>query len=404
MKVSFKLTLNTVLLGSALLATTSVFATDKELLDTLLQNGVLTKAQHEKLISQTEEKRPKRTTKESGRLLDMDWASRIKISGDMRVRHENRHSDAKGVHESRQRIRARIALAINVNEDVDVGIRLITAGRRRSSNQDLEGGFTGKGIFFDRAFIDWHPSFSPGMHIIAGKMKLPWYGIKQGLVWDNDINPEGLALTYQKDFGGAKFKTTAGYFIIEDGKNLVKKGENNGFSEDQKMFHAGISGEIKITEKVKGSLGFNTFIYDDAVGNDTKNLNTDAEIYTVAGALDFKTALMPIKLYGQYAVNVAAVDHTQNTAWMAGIGAKYKNISLDYNYRDTQEYAVVDTFHDSDFGGGDTANRGHKIKVGYKISKNFSSSLTYHAAKEYGSNNVDNNEENLLFVDFKAKF
>ncbi|MCK5872447.1 MAG: putative porin, partial [Methylococcales bacterium] len=279
--MSFKLTLNTVLLGCALVATSSVFATDKELLDTLLQNGVLTKAQHEKLISQAEEKKPKRTTgKPSGNILDMDWASRIKISGDMRVRYADHHSDAKGVQESRQRIRARIALAAKINEDVDVGFRLVTTGGRRSSNQDLEGGFVGKSVFFDRAFIDWHPSFAPGMHVIAGKMKQPWYGIKQGLVWDNDVNPEGLAITYNKDFGQAKLKTTAGYFIVEDGKNLVKKGENDGFSEDQKMFHAGISGEMKITDKVTGSLGFNAFIYDDAVGNDKKNLNTDAEIYS----------------------------------------------------------------------------------------------------------------------------
>ena len=38
----------------------------------------------------------------------LDWASRIKISGDMRFRHENIDTDeaGKGVKESRQRIRA----------------------------------------------------------------------------------------------------------------------------------------------------------------------------------------------------------------------------------------------------------------------------------------------------------
>ncbi|MCK5924909.1 MAG: hypothetical protein KAG10_03355, partial [Methylococcales bacterium] len=71
MNMSFKLTLNTVLLGGALFASSSVFATDKELLDTLLKNGVLTKAQHEKLISQADKKAPKKTTKASGSILDM---------------------------------------------------------------------------------------------------------------------------------------------------------------------------------------------------------------------------------------------------------------------------------------------------------------------------------------------
>jgi hypothetical protein len=225
------------------------------------------------------------------------------------------------------------------------------------------------------------------------------------LVWDNDGNPEGLAVTYQRAFDKANLKVTAGYFIVEDGENLAQKSsENDGFSEDQKMFHAGISGKIKMTDKINGSVGFNAYIYDDAVGNAQKNLNTDAEIYTVAGKIDLKTALMPIKVYGQYVINIAAFDRAQDTAWLAGIAAKYKNFSLDYNYRDTQEYAVVELFNDSDFSAGNTGSRGHKIKLSYKISQNFSSALSYYAAKEYGPNNIDNNEMNVLHIDFKAKF
>ncbi|NOQ36846.1 MAG: hypothetical protein GQ569_13280 [Methylococcaceae bacterium] len=405
MKAPFKLALTATLLSGIALATPAS-ATDKELLNTLLENGVLTKAQHEKLMSQADEKEVKMTSKSSS-ILDMDWASRVKISGDMRVRYEDKQSDTKGVSESRQRIRARLAIAAKINDEVDAGFRLVTGGGITSTNQDLEGGFIGKSVFFDRAFIDWHPDFAPGAHLIAGKMKQPWYTLGKGLIWDTDVNPEGLALTYEKKFGDAKVKATAGYFIVEDGKNLVATSSaNDGFSQDQKMFHGGISGEMKFTNAVKGSVGFNTYIYDDAIGNGVADgdLNTDAELYEISGKLDVKTGLMPVKLYAQYVVNAAASDGNQNVAWLAGVATKYKKFSLDYNYRDTQVDAVVSTFNDSDFAFGVTGARGHKLSLGYKISKNFSTAVTYYAAQAYGVNNTDGDNIDVLHVDLKAKF
>lgn len=405
MKILLKFALNKLLLTTAILTVATAFASDKELLDTLLENGVLTKAQHEKLMTQAEQKSPKKTSNATSSILDKDWPLRIKISGDIRVRHEDKQSDTQGVRESRQRIRARLAIAAKINDEVDAGFRLVTTGGRRSTNQDLEGGFLGKRVFFDRAFINWHPDFAPGTHLIVGKIPQPWYSLNQGLIWDTDINPEGLAVTYQKNFETVNMKATAGYFIVEDGKNLVANSEdNNGFSEDQKLFHGGVSGEIKLTETVKGSIGFNSYIYDDAIGNDVGNLNTDAEMYELAGKLDIKTTWLPIRLYGQYVINAAASDGNQNVAWLAGIGTQYKNLSLNYNYRDTEEDAVVDSFNDADFSGSNTASRGHKIKLGYKISKNFSTAITYYSAKEYGENNVKGNDVDNLQVDLKAKF
>jgi hypothetical protein len=72
---------------------------------------------------------------------------------------------------------------------------------------------------------------------------------------------------------------------------------------------------------------------------------------------------------------------------------------MAYNYRDTQKYAVVDTFNDSDLATGNTAARGHKVKLAYKISKNFATGVTYYAAKEYSGTNID-----ILQLNLKAKF
>jgi hypothetical protein len=101
-----------------------------------------------------------------------------------------------------------------------------------------------------------------------------------------------------------------------------------------------------------------------------------------------------------------AQQEDQDTAWLAGIGTKWNSFKLDYNYRDTQANAVVDAFNDSDFNDGSTSSRGHKIKLGYNISKNFAASLAYMAAEEYGLRAIDNghNDRDTFQIDLKAKF
>jgi len=173
----FKTALPTGLLAVAILSTSVAYATDQELLDTLFQNGVLNKAQYAKLTQKaTAENLSPDTTKA------LDWTRRVKITGDMRFRHENiDKDDTDGVAESRQRIRARLKIAAKVNDQVDVGLRLVTRGSQTSGNRDLEGSFISKDLFFDRAYINWRPDFVKGLTATFGKFKQPWYNVSTGL-------------------------------------------------------------------------------------------------------------------------------------------------------------------------------------------------------------------------------
>jgi hypothetical protein len=390
-------------------------ASDKELLETLFQNGVLNKAQFESLSKKADEKEAAAQNAASltpAMTKALDWASRVKVSGDVRVRQEFRDSDDKGVEKSRQRIRARIAVGAKINDDVDAGFRLVTSGGTTSANKDLGDSFGGKNVYFDRAYIDWHPEFANGAHLIVGKMKMQWYRITDN-VWDSDVNPEGILGKYSHQAGPVKLTGTAGYFLI-DGENIGK----DSFSDDMNMYHYGISGAIKFNNAVKASLGFNSYLYNGTEGNDDGgfdlgikgNTTSDFKLYEVAGKVDIKMGVLPIKLYGSYVVNAADMDtaqqEDQDTAWLAGIGTKWNAFKLDYNYRDTQANAVVDAFNDSDFNDGSTSSRGHKIKLGYNISKNFAASLAYMAAEEYGARalNSGRNDRDTFQIDLKAKF
>lgn len=403
------------LLSGAALTATQTTASDKDLLDTLFENGVLTQMQYEKLVKQAE---VKESATDSGMSKEMakalEWASRVNISGDMRFRHENIDQDtSNGVKESRQRIRARLKVSAKINDEVDAGFRLVTAGGKTSSNQTIEGSFSGKGIYFDRAFINWHPDFAKGLTATFGKFRQPWYNVSSaGLIWDSDVNPEGVALEYKTKVGSVNVAATGGYFILEDGDTIQGAVNNNSSSDDLNMYHAGISASMKLSDAIKATLGSNAYIYNKETQIALKSSSqsgglsagssfdsTNLEIYEVAGKVDINTGFQPIYVYGQYAINAAATNESQDTAWLAGFGTKYGPFKMDYNYRDTQEHAVADTFNDSDFNAGGDNARGHKVKLSYKISRNFSAAAAYFAAEGYNGDNTD-----TLQLDLKAKF
>jgi hypothetical protein len=158
-----------------------------------------------------------------------DWVHRVSIGGDFRVRGEgdffsrNNASgftnvnaiDAGGpfnidsntnpnnpptLNSEKPReyadMRFRLAIDAQVAGDVDFHGRLAsgTDNQPVSTNQTLGGYFTKDAIWLDRAFVDWHPV--DGLHIFAGRMQNPFRA--SDLVWDEDVNPDGFAATYER--------------------------------------------------------------------------------------------------------------------------------------------------------------------------------------------------------------
>ena len=131
------------------------------------------------------------------------WEDRMKIKGDLRYRLELIAKDGDDAR-YRNRLRARVALHAQVVDSLDV---IIGAGSGSSddpgsNNQSFTDAFTSKPLWLDLAYFDFHPSLIKGFSVLGGKMKNPF--VRPGnskLVWDPDLNPEGLALNYQRRFG-----------------------------------------------------------------------------------------------------------------------------------------------------------------------------------------------------------
>ena len=135
------------------------------------------------------------------------------------------------------------------------------------------------------------------------------------------------------------------------------------------------------------------------------NLAFDFNIAEFFVEMKSKLAGRPLSVYANYFQNTAADD--LDTAYT--VGFKYGKVSgpgswnFGMAYLDTEADAVVGTFNDSDFGGGNTDSKGLLLKAGYGLQKNMALGLTY-IDSEIDQSELTQTEYDRLQLDFKIKF
>ena len=160
----------------------------------------------------------------------------VELYGDMRVRYEQRQGEtpdfepgSPGPHDtlkrSRERYRLRLGLRGTLMDDWFFGLRFETSTNPRSTNVtfgDDAGPFgkTTDTIGVGQAYLGY--SGFRDIRLTAGRMPNPL--VTTLMVWDADINPEGLAQqwkhTYNLNFGGGTTSAAAESYS-KDSKNAV---------------------------------------------------------------------------------------------------------------------------------------------------------------------------------------
>ncbi|MCE4053154.1 putative porin [Pseudomonas sp. Au-Pse12] len=414
-------------------------AVDAKLLDMLKANGSISQAQYVELqaelakdqkaqqiaqqAQQETNEQVAAAAKKANELSAFDqklaWAAKTQFKGDVRVRQETVKIDGEsnngGRDKDRQRIRARLGAYSEINPQVDTGIRIATGGGddARSTNQDMDNYFDKKQIWLDLGYIDYHPDAVKNLHVIGGKMLQPWVSMGD-VIWDSDINPEGLAVTYKYPLGGsAELFGSLGNYSLKDNVD----GEGVQFRHDLRLTAGQLGSRFAITDNLKLTVGGSVYAYQNdkdsrctgtstpcALAVNGNSADNQFRLYEGFSQIDIGGLPIPLSFYGQYVKNNDAVTD-QDTAWLLGAKSKVFGFNLDYNYRDVQRNAVVGAFTDSDFANGTTGSRGHKFKVGYDIDKNFALGAAYFLTKsDYSSRTQRDANTNTLQLDAEAKF
>jgi hypothetical protein len=325
----------------------------------------------------------------------MKWVENVKISGDFRYRYEGIDSQSGGKWAdsiNRNRIRARIGIYGKANDDVDLGFRLGSGSQDPvSTNQTLEDAFDKKPIWLDLAYFDWHPADIKGFDFIGGKMVRPFYRVGDNqLIWDDDLNPEGLAAKYELPINDSlKAYINGGGFWVghpdtatnPDTSLWAIQGYLKNTFEDKSYVLGGMSyykyGNIQNEPNVSSLWGKNSFFGNTASGGKYKY---DYDIVEGFAEYGFKVVDFPVAVYGDYAHNTAAPS-SKNNGWL--IGTTFNKAKdpgswqVGYDYRNIDSDAVVGQFNDSDFDNGGTDARGHRFNFTYQLAKNFQFGVTY---------------------------
>ncbi|MEJ2705490.1 MAG: putative porin [Sedimentisphaerales bacterium] len=330
------------------------------------------------------------------------WLENVKISGDLRYRFESIDEQSGGDWKAgvnRNRIRARLGLEAKVNDEWGLGFRLATGtGDPVSTNVDLDKSFSEKDIWIDRAFFTWHPAAMKGFDLVGGKMANPFYAVGHNqLIWDHDLNPEGLAARYQEPLSDSSMLSiSGGGFWVERASDtslwglqsyVTHKLRNDDYLMAGASYYdyGNIEGQGDLYTPWAGGATpkwwGNTFNGTPAVFANDYNLIEGFAEY------GFEVGATPVSLFGDYVYNTAASD--KNTGWLAGFTFNETedpgSWAFRYDYRDLDADAVVGQFNDSDFIGGGTNGKGHLLGLTYQLAKNVQAGLTYYLDKKKDS-------------------
>jgi hypothetical protein len=411
----------------------------------LKSQGDQLQAQSEYLKAETKglRKENAQQSADADKVKGTDWASKVTVTGDLRYRYEAISDDTlsaappAGVTAAdryRDRIRARLAVTAKPTDNITLGLGLTSAENQdpRSGNQSLTGVFAKKPIELDLAYFDW--KFASWGDLIGGKMKQPFVkGGPQGLFWDNDITPEGVAFTFTR---GIWFGSAYNFWLQE------VSGAENTVTSDPMMHGA----QIGVRLPIGGStLTLAAHYYDlsaaqgrvapaapffNANANNNTTIGTgptlallnDYEVFDVMAQLDTTLGSLPFQVWVEAAQNqdpsgfvnppTNTIANDQDTAYTAGFmlgrASNPKTWELGAMYQKLEKDALFAQLIDSDFAGGFADNDGFVVRAGFAPVRNWVLNATYfinqrnvERANSAGQTEVDYKR---LQLDFNVKF
>ncbi len=355
---------------------------------------------------------------------EKSWTDYIEIEGDFRYRIEVIDVEGEDLR-YRHRLRLRPVLRATVVDGLEAVIRLGSgqSDTPLSDNQTFTDAMSTKPLWLDLAYVSYRPPPIDGLQLLAGKFKNSFTRVgKSELVWDPDLNPEGLGLTYQPSFGMLEpFVKAAGWFIEErkedDDSWLMGAQTGLKITIDEGLVYILAGGGYHDVLHTRGKPIF----YDD----EKSFGNSHVEVLDDEGEVDYLTYLEGYKLvegfaevggkigpfpwsaFGNVVVNRSV--EAQNLGWLVGATfskpKRFPDFYLRFIYLDVQRDAVIGAFTDSDFAGGGTNKRGHKVNGTFQLASKVKVSTTYY----YNNTHIDGPDEDILDyhraqLDLKVKY
>ncbi len=426
------------LLGSVVLSAGTAFAQDSgPLIDLLVKKGIIGDQEAEELRSELVKDFAANTS--AGKLNLSSSLTEFKLSGDVRLRHQvetQAPETASGTPAvSNERTRERFRFRFNgdalLQKGWGAGFALETAAAADSGNQTFQDANNDYTLLLARAYVSWQPNLN--WLFVGGKQKNLLY--TTDLVWDSDINPQGLSENY-KYFIGAKdtLEVRGGQIIMDDrAESTAGPGGRDAWLFVQQGVYTHWFGEGSLNSLIlaPGFMKYNQSVLDAADNENPFNGTTRAlNVMTFAGEVNlanFNGSGTALKFYWDSAYNFTAGTRVTKVyglssaawdkdplAWLAGVGYSYGlgkvqgDYSVKLDYRQVGLGSVDVNLNDSDFAFGKLNQQGFKLAGSYNVTDFANINVTYFYTKAiqdkltYALANLDHSQ--ILQVDLVVKF
>jgi hypothetical protein len=373
----------------------------------------------------------------------------IELYGDARLRYEYRggrtaSNDLTNPNDwyerHRERYRLRLGLRGTLADDWFFGIRLETSSNPRSTNVtfggDANNGPFAKnddGIFVGQAYFGYKGF--PDITLTGGRMPNPL--VTTSMVWDDDINPEGLAEQWKHTFtltfgggGGAEsvqsygkegkgvVATQAGepfklkidvfanfaQFVYDDTnpENPIGPEPSGVPTTDAFMLAWQVGARFTFPKNIYFQLAPTLYNYTGTgdtffthfVGDTTDDNQTGVNsllVFDIPAEIGWKIGELPMRIFGDFAVNfdaddrAAAAGHSgsggSRYAYEIGLGVGQLKAKNDWEIRawwqHTEQFSLDPNLVDSDLFDSRVNMQGVAVKAGYALADAIVFNLTW---------------------------
>jgi len=320
------------------------------------------------------------------------WLDNLKFYGDLRLRYQGECFSGRPEGDSekkRNRLRFRLRFGIKktwLDEQLEVGFRLASGScpAANSTNQSFDDHFTEKPVWIDLAYAKYRPNWLKGLTVIGGKMENPL--VHTDLIWDSDVNPEGLWVQYAHAFNSFEPFANVGYWILDENYYSPTGIDTDPHTlRDVILFTYQVGFHWAITKDIKWTCAGTYYDYDhydvsfwDDGGNhevDGRLMARQFHMINFTNKVGFKLLDLPWKAYFDIVCNCGEQDRDtdyddQGVGYAVGLkvgkNKKKGDWSVGYKYAYIEANCTPGAFNDSDFGG--TNRKGHVWSGVYNLT------------------------------------
>lgn len=322
--------------------------------------------------------------------------SRLSVSGDLRVRAQQDYPDNGKPNRHSNQVRGRLGATYAVSDVVTIGGRLVTGNPDdpRSVDVQLSNFDRDLEISLDQAYIQLNLD---KVKIHAGKIPQPF--TRTELVWDGDVNPQGISGNYKAPFAnGGAFRANALLFVIDrqgTGSDSTMSGAQLGYDSPALGAWKFDVSAAYYNYDIGDMRGANpTYWRTNLLRPDGRYLSDFKLVDAIVGVSYTGLAeKWPLRVVGDYVKNTGArtpADTGYSADLLLGRTSTPGDWRFGYGYAMAQADAVMSAFSHDNISIA-TNYRMHTLSMDYVPSPNTLISAVWYHYKPYSALYAGNN-------------